>query len=69
VYAADGPQAAMDFQVSYLRQVLGLVGLTDVTFVHADKQGMGGQAAQLATEEAMQQMSSVVESFTTKFAA
>ena len=69
VYAAEGPQAAMDFQVSYLRQVLGLVGLTDVTFVHADKQGMGGQAAQLATEEAMQQMSSVVESFTTKFAA
>jgi FMN-dependent NADH-azoreductase len=59
----------MDFQVSYLRQVLGLVGLTDVTFVHADRQGMGGEAAQLATQKAIQQMSSVVERLTTEFAA
>jgi FMN-dependent NADH-azoreductase len=69
VYAADGSQGAMDFQVSYLRQVLGLVGLTDVTFVHADRQGMGGQAAQLATEKAIRQMSSVVGSFATKLVA
>ena len=68
-YAAEGAQGAMDFQVSYLRQVLGLVGLTDVTFVHADRQGMGGEAAQLATQKAIQQMSSVVERFTTEFAA
>ena len=59
----------MDFQVSYLRQVLGLIGLTDVTFVHADRQGMGGQAAQLATDKAIQQVSSLVESFDTKLAA
>ncbi|HEY4931279.1 MAG TPA: FMN-dependent NADH-azoreductase [Terriglobales bacterium] len=69
VYAPEGALGAFDFQVSYLRQVLGLVGLTDVTFVHADRQGMGGQAAQLATEKAIQQLSSVVGSFATKFAA
>jgi FMN-dependent NADH-azoreductase len=68
-YAADGAQGAMDFQVSYLRQVLGLVGLTDVTFIHADRQSMGGEAAQLATQKAIQQMSLVVERFTTEFAA
>ncbi len=69
VYAPESPQGAMDFQVSYLRQVLGLIGLTDVTFVHADRQGMGGQAAQLATDTAIQQVSSLVESFETKLAA
>jgi FMN-dependent NADH-azoreductase len=68
-YTAEGAQGAMDFQVSYLRQVLGLVGLTDVTFVHADRQNMGGEAAQLANQKAMQQMSSVVERLTTEFAA
>ncbi|HZM11101.1 MAG TPA: NAD(P)H-dependent oxidoreductase [Candidatus Limnocylindrales bacterium] len=69
IYAPDSPQGAMDFQVSYLRQVLALVGLTDVTFVHADRQAMGGQAAQLATERAIQQVSSVVDSFATKLVA
>lgn len=69
VYAPEGPQGAMDFQVSYLRQVLGLVGLTDVAFIHADRQGMGGQAAHLATENAIQQVSSLVNSFTTELAA
>ena len=69
VYAPEGTPGAMDFQVSYLRQILGLIGLTDVTFVHADRQGMGGQAAQLATEKAIQQVSSVVETFSSKFAA
>lgn len=68
-YAAESTPGAMDFQVSYLRQVLGLIGLTDITFVHADRQGMGGQAAQLATEKAIQQVSSVVETFSSKFAA
>ena len=68
-YAPEGAQGAVDFQVSYLRQVLGLVGLTDITFVHADRQGMGGQAAQLATEKALRQLSSVVGNFTTRFAA
>jgi FMN-dependent NADH-azoreductase len=59
VYAGESPQAAADFQVSYLRKVSGLIGLTDVTFIHADRQGMGGQAAQLATEKALQHVASL----------
>jgi FMN-dependent NADH-azoreductase len=69
VYAAEGAPGAPDFQVSYLRQIFGLVGLTDVTFVHADRQGMGGEAAQLATQKAIQHLSSVVESFSTRLVA
>ncbi len=68
-YAPEGLQGAVDFQVSYLRRILALVGLTDVTFVHADRQSMGDQAAQLATEKAMRQLSSVVKSFATDMAA
>jgi FMN-dependent NADH-azoreductase len=45
--------------VSYLRKVLGLIGLTDVTFIHADRQAMGGQAAQLATGKALQHVTSL----------
>jgi FMN-dependent NADH-azoreductase len=60
VYAGDGAEGATDFQVSYLRRILGLIGLTDVTFIHADRQGMGGQAAQLATEKALQQVASLI---------
>jgi FMN-dependent NADH-azoreductase len=58
VYAGENPQAA-DFQVSYLRQILGLIGLTDLTFIHADRQGMGGQAAQLATENSVRHLASL----------
>jgi FMN-dependent NADH-azoreductase len=69
VYAPEGTQGAMDSQVAYLRKIFGLIGLTDVAFVHADRQSMGGQAAQLATENAFRQVTSVVESFATKLVA
>jgi len=59
VYAGDGPQGSADFQVAYLRQILGFVGLTDVTFVHADRQSMGGQAAQFSSEKAMKQVAAL----------
>ena len=34
-YSADGPIHAMDHQTPYLRTVLSFMGLTDVTFIHA----------------------------------
>jgi FMN-dependent NADH-azoreductase len=48
-----------DLQVAYLRKILGFLGLTDVTFIHADRQGMGGQAAKLALESATQHLTSL----------
>jgi FMN-dependent NADH-azoreductase len=37
-YEKGSPAAALDFQEPYLRAILGFVGLTDVTFIHAEKQ-------------------------------
>ncbi|MGH9486689.1 MAG: FMN-dependent NADH-azoreductase [Terriglobales bacterium] len=37
-YEKGGPTAGFDFQEPYLRFLLGVVGLTDVTFIHAEKQ-------------------------------
>ena len=38
-YRAGTPQATADFQEPYLRAILQFIGLTDVTFVHAENQG------------------------------
>ncbi|MGA3398581.1 MAG: FMN-dependent NADH-azoreductase [Acetobacteraceae bacterium] len=35
-YRADSPAMALDFQAPYLRAILGFLGITDVTFVHAE---------------------------------
>lgn len=37
-YETGGPTAGFDFQEPYLRFLLGVIGLSDVTFIHADKQ-------------------------------
>lgn len=63
VYSGEDLQGTADFQVSYLRRVLGLIGLTDITFIHADRQGMGGQAAQLAADKAVQQLATLTKHF------
>jgi FMN-dependent NADH-azoreductase len=35
-YGPGTPREACDFQEPYLRTILGLVGLTDITFIHAE---------------------------------
>ncbi|KAB1085372.1 FMN-dependent NADH-azoreductase [Neorhizobium galegae] len=44
----EGPAVVMDFQEPYLKTLLGFIGLTDVTFVHAEKLGFGPEARELA---------------------
>jgi FMN-dependent NADH-azoreductase len=41
----EGPARALDFHETYLRGVLGFLGLTDVTFVHAEGQAIGPDVA------------------------
>ncbi len=41
----QGPMQAMDFQLPYLKHMLGFLGLTDVTVVTVDGQAMGPEAA------------------------
>jgi FMN-dependent NADH-azoreductase len=46
---SEGPAAALDSQEPHLRTLLGFMGVTDVTFVRAEKLGFGPAAV----EEAM----------------
>ena len=41
---SEGPARAADFQEPYLRHLLGFIGLTDVTFVRAERIGFGPEA-------------------------
>ena len=52
VYTGDSPAKAYDFQEPYLRAILGLNGLTDVTFIHVEGQKMGPDAAAAALARA-----------------
>jgi FMN-dependent NADH-azoreductase len=50
---SEGPNQAMDHQESYLKAILGFIGLTDVAFVRAEGVAMGENAVKkaLATAE------------------
>lgn len=48
---SEGPAVSLDFQEPYLRQLLGFVGLTDVTFVRAEKIGYGPDARDQAVAD------------------
>jgi FMN-dependent NADH-azoreductase len=58
-YEKGSPTEALDFQVPYLRHVLGATGLTDVTFIHAEKQGRP-EEAEKAYAAATAQISRIV---------
>jgi FMN-dependent NADH-azoreductase len=42
-YEKGSARGAFDFQAPYLQHILGYIGLTDITFIHAENQ-RGGQA-------------------------
>ncbi len=44
-YEKGTPTEAFDFQEPYLRHIFGFIGLTDVTFVHAENQSRDQAAA------------------------
>jgi FMN-dependent NADH-azoreductase len=47
-FYSEGPTQAIDLQEPYLRTLLALIGLTDVTFIHAKKIGFGPEAREAA---------------------
>jgi FMN-dependent NADH-azoreductase len=49
---SEGPANAFDFQEPYLRHLLGFIGLTDVTFVRAEKIGYGPDAREASLRQA-----------------
>lgn len=48
---SHGPAAAMDFHETYLRAVLGFIGLKDVTFIHSEGLSMGAIGVEKALEQ------------------
>lgn len=57
---SEGPTKAIDFQEPYLKQLLGFIGITDVTFVHAEKIGYGPEAREMALTSAKVAISQAV---------
>ncbi len=57
---SEGPAQALDFQEPYLRQLLGFIGLTDVTFVQAEKIGYGPDARDAAIGGAKARLSEII---------
>lgn len=53
---ANGPDKANDFQEPYLRHLLGFIGITDLSFIHAEKVGFGPDARELALASARKQI-------------
>ena len=49
---SSGPAQPMDSQEPHLRTMLGFMGITDVTFVRAEKLGYGPEARQQAINDA-----------------
>ncbi|MFC7518551.1 FMN-dependent NADH-azoreductase [Herbaspirillum sp. GCM10030257] len=52
---SEGPAQTIDFQEPYIRQLLGFMGITDVSFIHAEKIGFGPEAREAALASAREQ--------------
>ncbi|MFJ3466553.1 FMN-dependent NADH-azoreductase [Pseudomonas sp. NPDC090201] len=51
--------SSLDHQEPYLRQVLGFVGIHDVTFIHAEGLNMGGDFSQKGLNQAIAKLAQV----------
>ncbi|MEZ0225769.1 MAG: FMN-dependent NADH-azoreductase [Alphaproteobacteria bacterium] len=57
---SEGPAQAMDFQTTYLRSLLGFIGITDVSFVRAEGVSVGRDGHEKALTAAEAQMSQIL---------
>ena len=57
---SEGPNVAMDSQEPHLRTMLGFIGISDVTFVRAEKLAFGPEAREQALAGARKQIGEIV---------
>lgn len=57
---SDGPMKSIDFQEPYIRQLLKFIGISDVTFIHAEKIGSGPEDRDRAMIAARQHIEDAV---------
>lgn len=62
-YPDNTPMADFDFQAPYLRAVFNLIGVTDITFIHADGLSMGEEARNRTLNRAQDAISGLVSSW------
>ena len=60
-FYSEGPGSAMDHQEPHIRTLLGFIGITDVTFVRAEKLAFGPDAASAAIAEAAGELGAFAE--------
>jgi FMN-dependent NADH-azoreductase len=60
-FFSDGPAKSMDSQEPHLRTLLWFMGITDVTFILAERLASGAQAQEAALSSAAGQISQAVE--------
>jgi FMN-dependent NADH-azoreductase len=60
---SEGPMKLMDFQETYLKAVLGFIGLHDVSFIRAEGVAMGDEAVRNALQSAEAQLFETVKQF------
>lgn len=60
---SEGPGKAADFQEPYLRHLFAFVGITDVTFIHAEKIGFGPEARTAAIDNAKAEIAKAAQAF------
>jgi FMN-dependent NADH-azoreductase len=58
---SEGPAQVMDQQEPHLRNLLGFMGITNVTFVRAEKLAFGPEAREKAIDAARAQLTEVIE--------
>lgn len=58
---SEGPAVGLDFQEPHLRTLLGFMGITDVTFVRAEKLGFGPDAVAQAKADAKARIGEIVD--------
>jgi FMN-dependent NADH-azoreductase len=63
-YVPGTPTAPFDFQEPYLRHILSLMGLHDITFIHVDRQSYGEEIAHQSRLEATKRIEDLVEDLT-----
>jgi FMN-dependent NADH-azoreductase len=56
---SEGPAAPLDSQEPHLKTLLGFMGITDVTFIRAEKLGFGPEARDQALADARAQIGAV----------
>lgn len=57
---SSGPGKAMDFHETYLRAVLGFIGLSDITFIHTEGVAMGAAAVDQALTQSRSTMTELL---------